>query len=92
MYLHRYLSQWLHNDKPFDEKVETMIENYKSVDVSQKNENEQQTSEIIEKEISKYIEGYVRSVSDFENADKKSFEWKYKYYTLKYFYDILGIE
>lgn len=29
-----------------------MIENYKSVDVSQKNENEQQTSEIIEKEIS----------------------------------------
>ena len=52
MYLHRYLSQWLHNDKPFDEKVESMIENYKPVDVSQKNENEQQTSEIIEKEIS----------------------------------------
>ena len=52
MYLHRYLSQWLHNGKPFDEKVESMIENYKSVDVSQKNENEQQTSEIIEKEIS----------------------------------------
>ena len=51
MYLHRYLSQWLHNDKPFDEKVESMIENYKPVDVSQKNENEQQTSEIIEKEI-----------------------------------------
>ena len=24
----------------------------------------------IEKEISKYIEGYVKSVSDFENADK----------------------
>ena len=52
MYLHCYLSQWLRNDKPFDEKVESMIENYKSVDVSQKNENEQQTSEIIEKEIS----------------------------------------
>lgn len=28
----------------------------------------------IEKQISKYIEGYVKSVSDFENADKKSFE------------------
>lgn len=25
----------------------------------------------IEKQISKYIEGYVKSVSDFENADKK---------------------
>ena len=46
----------------------------------------------IEKQISKYIEGYVKSVSDFENADKKSFEWKYKYSTLKYFHDILGIE
>lgn len=45
----------------------------------------------IEKQISKYIEGYVKSVSDFENADKKSFEWKYKYSTLKYFHDILGI-
>lgn len=41
----------------------------------------------IEKQISKYIEGYVKSVSDFENADKKSFERKYKY-----FHDILGIE
>ena len=28
-----------------------MIENYKPVDVSQKNENEQPTSEILEKEI-----------------------------------------
>lgn len=46
----------------------------------------------IEKQISKYIEGYVKSVSDFENADKKSFEQKYKYSTLKYFHDILGIE
>ena len=46
----------------------------------------------IEKQISKYIEGYVKSVSDFENADKKSFERKYKYSTLKYFHDILGIE
>ena len=46
----------------------------------------------IEKQISKYIEGYVKSVSDFENADKKSFERKYKYCTLKYFHDILGIE
>ena len=36
----------------------------------------------IEKQISKYIEGYVKSVSDFENADKKSFERKYKYSTL----------
>ena len=43
-------------------------------------------------QISKYIEGYVKSVSDFENADKKSFERKYKYSTLKYFHDILGIE
>lgn len=33
----------------------------------------------IEKQISKYIEGYVKSVSAFENADKKSFERKYKY-------------
>lgn len=41
----------------------------------------------IEKQISKYIEGYVKSVSDFENADKKSIERKYKY-----FHDILGIE
>lgn len=46
----------------------------------------------IEKQISKYIEDYVKSVSDFENADKKSFERKYKYSTLKYFHDILGIE
>lgn len=46
----------------------------------------------IEKQISKYIEGYVKAVSDFENADKKSFERKYKYSTLKYFHDILGIE
>lgn len=46
----------------------------------------------VEKQISKYIEGYVKSVSDFENADKKSFERKYKYSTLKYFHDILGIE
>lgn len=46
----------------------------------------------IEKQISKYIEGYVKSVSDFENADKKSFERKYKYSTLKCFHDILGIE
>lgn len=46
----------------------------------------------IEKQISKYIEGYVKSVSNFENADKKSFERKYKYSTLKYFHDILGIE
>lgn len=46
----------------------------------------------IEKQISKYIEGYVKSVSDFENADIKSFERKYKYSTLKYFHDILGIE
>ena len=46
----------------------------------------------IEKQISKYIEGYVKSVSDFENADKKSFERKYKYSTLKYFHDILGID
>ena len=46
----------------------------------------------IEKQISKYIEDYVKSVSDFENADKKSFEQKYKYSTLKYFHDILGIE
>lgn len=46
----------------------------------------------IEKQISKYIEGYVKSVSDFKNADKKSFERKYKYSTLKYFHDILGIE
>ena len=46
----------------------------------------------IVKQISKYIEGYVKSVSDFENADKKSFERKYKYSTLKYFHDILGIE
>lgn len=46
----------------------------------------------IEKQISKYIDGYVKSVSDFENADKKSFERKYKYSTLKYFHDILGIE
>lgn len=46
----------------------------------------------IEKQISKYIEGYVKSVSDFENADKKSFERKYKYSTLKYFHNILGIE
>lgn len=46
----------------------------------------------IEKQISKYIEGYVKSVSDFENADKKSFERKYKYSTLKYFHDILSIE
>lgn len=46
----------------------------------------------IEKQISKYIEGYVKSVSDFENADKKSFERNYKYSTLKYFHDILGIE
>ncbi len=46
----------------------------------------------IEKQISIYIEGYVKSVSDFENADKKSFERKYKYSTLKYFHDILGIE
>ena len=46
----------------------------------------------IEKQILKYIEGYVKSVSDFENADKKSFERKYKYSTLKYFHDILGIE
>lgn len=46
----------------------------------------------IEKQISKYIEGYVKQVSDFENADKKSFEQKYKYSTLKYFHDILGIE
>lgn len=46
----------------------------------------------IEKQISKYIEGYVKSVSDFENADKKSFERKYKYSTLKYFHDILGME
>ncbi len=46
----------------------------------------------IEKQISKYIEGYVKSVSDFENADKKSFERKYKYSTLKYFHDIFGIE
>ena len=30
----------------------------------------------IEKQISKYIEGYVKSVSEFENADKKSFERK----------------
>ena len=45
-----------------------------------------------EKQISKYIEGYVKSVSNFENADKKSFERKYKYSTLKYFHDILGIE
>jgi len=28
----------------------------------------------IEKQISIYIEGYVKSVSDFENTDKKSFE------------------
>lgn len=42
----------------------------------------------IEKQISKYIEGYVKSVSDFENADKKSFERKYKYSTLKYFHYI----
>lgn len=46
----------------------------------------------IEKQISKYIEGYVKSVSDFENADKKFFKRKYKYSTLKYFHDILGIE
>ena len=46
----------------------------------------------IEKQISKYIEGYVKSVSNFENADKKSFERKYKYSTLKYLHDILGIE
>lgn len=46
----------------------------------------------IEKQISKYIEGYVNSVSDIESADKKSFERKYKYSTLKYFHDILGIE
>jgi len=30
----------------------------------------------IEKQISKYIEGYVKSFSNFENADKKSFERK----------------
>lgn len=46
----------------------------------------------IEKQISKYIEDYVKSVSDFENAGKKSFERKCKYSTLKYFNDILGIE
>lgn len=46
----------------------------------------------IEKQISKYIEGYVKSVSDFEKADKKSFERKYKYSTLKYFHDNLGID
>lgn len=42
--------------------------------------------------IKKQILKYVKSVSDFENADKKSFERKYKYSTLKYFHDILGIE
>lgn len=46
----------------------------------------------IEKPISKYVEGYGKLVSDFENADKKSFERKCKYSTLKYFHDILGIE
>ena len=46
----------------------------------------------IEKQISKYTEGYVKSVSNFENADKKPFERKYKYSTLKYFHNILGIE
>lgn len=46
----------------------------------------------IEKQISKYIEGYVKSVSNFENVDKKPFERKYKYFTLKYFHNILGIE
>lgn len=46
----------------------------------------------IEKQVVKYIDGYVKAVSDFENADKKSFERKYKYSTLKYFHDILGIK
>ena len=51
MYLHRYLSQWLHNDKPFDEKVEAVIDNYKQSEILRKKENEQQASEEVVDEI-----------------------------------------
>lgn len=51
--MHRYLSRWLHSDKPYDKKVEEAIQNYKTAEVAKKEEETTQNykmAEVTEKE------------------------------------------